>query len=63
MKLNEISQYFFQIDTSKNGVIESSEIEAAKQTSSIFSSILEVDINFATYMQKAINTFRDDIEI
>ncbi len=63
MKLNEISQYFFQIDTSKNGVIESSEIEAAKQTSSIFSSILEVDINFATYMQKAINTFRDNIEI
>lgn len=63
MKLNEISQYFFQIDTSKNGVIESCEIEAGKQTSSIFSSILEVDMTLATYMQKAVNTFRDDIEI
>lgn len=57
MKLNEISQYFFQIDTSKNGVIESCEIEAGKQTSSIFSSILEVDMTLATYMQKSCKYF------
>ena len=63
MKLDDIRQYFFKIDTSKNGVIESNEIEVAKQSSSIFNAVLEVGMNRDTYMQKAVNTFRDNIEI
>lgn len=63
MKLDDIRQYFFKIDTSKNGVIENNEIEAAKQNSSIFNAVLEVGMNRDTYMQKAVNTFRDNIEI
>lgn len=63
MKLDDIRQYFFKIDTSKNGIIENNEIEAAKQNSSIFNAVLEVGMNRDTYMQKAVNTFRDNIEI
>lgn len=63
MKLEHISKYFFTIDTSKNNNIEAEEYKVAQKSSSIFSSIIKVGMNYHEFMLEAVEKLRPQIEI
>ncbi len=54
MKLEHLREYFFKVDTSRNNNIEAEELNAAQKSSSIFSSIIKVGMNYQDFMQKAV---------
>ena len=63
MKLENISKYFFQVDTSKNNNIEIEELNAAKQSPSVFNSIIKVGMDYDEFMIEAVEELRSQIEI
>ena len=63
MKLENISKYFFQVDTSKNNNIEIEELNAAKQSPSVFNSIIKVGMDYDEFMLEAVEKLRSQIEI
>lgn len=63
MKLEHISKYFFTIDTSENKSIEAEEYNATQKSSSIFSSIIKVGMNYQEFMLEAVEKLRPQIEI
>lgn len=62
MNINDLKMYFFKIDSSRNGNLEAEEIENAKKEGSIFSTILEVNMNYETYIQKIVSVYREQID-
>lgn len=63
MKLEHLREYFFKVDTSRNNNIEAEELNAAQKSSSIFSSIIKVGMNYQDFMQKAVERLRPQLEI
>ncbi len=63
MKLEHLREYFFKVDTSRNNNIEAEELNAAQKSSSIFSSIIKVGMNYQDFMQEAVERLRPQLEI
>ena len=63
ISINDVFKYFMSIDNIEHdGQLNHDEFIKAKQTNSIFSSILKENMNFAQYCTTFVNKYRDIID-